>query len=134
MDYIASLDMGSETMVMALAEVYPRLVRVIAVEQMPSKGIERGRVRDRESAKDTVSQLLAIFSKEHGMKIDVLRISIPATWLQRVVVHKSFSSMRITKDLLQNLEKECRKMLPDDGPEPVTILSVSRTTCPWKAR
>jgi cell division protein FtsA len=126
MDYIASLNMGSETMVMALAEVRAGYTRVIAVEQVASRGIERGRVDDKEQASSVVQQLLTIFLEKHRMVIDKLRVSLPAMWLKREMKRVSLTSSRnIKPTYLENLERQCKMTPFDDKQELVTILPVS---------
>jgi cell division protein FtsA len=130
MDYVASLDMGSETMVMALAELSAGRIQVTDVEQVDSGGIERGRVKDEKLVKAATRRLLDAFRHEHGMEIDSLRVSLPATWLKRVVVKESLAFSRsraIAGADLKELEKQCRLALPDDGREPVTLLPLSYT-------
>ncbi|MDR2131247.1 MAG: pilus assembly protein PilM [Odoribacteraceae bacterium] len=126
MDYIASLDMGSETMVMALAEVSANRVQLIGVEQVASEGIERGRVKDEKWAKSSVKQLLEVFRQKHGMAIDTLRVSLPATWVKRSVIKVPLAASRsITTSYMERVEREARRLLPDNGREPVTMLPVS---------
>lgn len=115
-------------MVMALAEVNAGRVRVIAVEMAGSKGIERGKVKDEEQASAAVGQLLEVFREKHGMNIDSLRVSLPATWLKRTTVKEVLNPSRGVKEAyLDELEKRCRMSLPDDGREPVATLPLSYT-------
>jgi cell division protein FtsA len=125
MEYVASLDMGSETMVMALAEVSGNRRRAVAVEQVPSRGIERGKVTDVELAMDAVGSLLDAFRDKHGIDIDRLRVALPATWLKRSVIEKSTSfapAREITDAHLAALRKQCREALPDEVRDIVAIL------------
>ena len=51
MGYVASLDMGSETMVMALAEKTGDDCRLVGVMSVASQGIKRGKIIDKLRAK-----------------------------------------------------------------------------------
>jgi cell division protein FtsA len=122
--------MGSETMVMALAEVSAGRVRVLGVERAPSAGVERGRVTDEARARASVDRLLKTFRMEHGMIIDRLRVALPMTWLKRLAVEKTarFSHPRPVPDArLLELEEQARAAANDNDREIVSILPRSYT-------
>ncbi|MDR1414503.1 MAG: hypothetical protein LBI96_01720 [Odoribacteraceae bacterium] len=125
MKYVASLDMGSETMVMALAEVSTGLTRVQKVERIPSEGIERGRVRNAGLARESVRQLQEVFSQKHGIVIDQLRVALPMSWLRRVSREESASFPRprwLDDSHLAALKRQALASFLDDDREVVSIL------------
>ena len=128
MSYIASLDMGSETMVMALAEINAGRVHVRAVEQVASEGgIERGRVVNEKHAKAAVKRLLDAFREKHELSVDTLLVSLPANRMNRVTVNVPLTPCRrINATYLKKLEEQCMREYPiDAGWEPVAALPVS---------
>ncbi|MDR0544903.1 MAG: hypothetical protein LBG30_06145 [Odoribacteraceae bacterium] len=127
MNYMASLDMGSETMVMALAEISAGRVHVRAVEQVASEGIERGRVVNEKRAKAAVKRLLDAFREKHELNVDTLLVSLPANRMNRVTVNVPLTPCkRINATYLKKLEKQCMdEYATDAGWEPVVALPVS---------
>ena len=60
----ASLDIGSEKMVMALAERGQETCRLLSIKYQPSQGMERGVVKDWEKVRSRVQNLLEECLKE----------------------------------------------------------------------
>ncbi len=111
MGFVASLDMGSEKMVMALGETSGGECRLVGIESVASQGIHRGMVVDRLRVKSCVQRLLDKFKQEHEMHIDALNIALAGEWVQQVEDREvsKFSRMRrIEESDLLELEKKCR--------------------------
>lgn len=51
MGFVASLDMGSEKMVMALGEKFGRDCRLVGIISVASQGVKRGKIVDKLRAK-----------------------------------------------------------------------------------
>lgn len=111
MGFVASLDMGSEKMVMALGEVSGGECRLVGIESVASQGIHRGMVVDRLRVKSCVQRLLEKFKQEHEMHIDALNIALAGEWVQQVEdreISKFSRVKRVEEADLQELEKKCR--------------------------
>ena len=62
MDLVASLDIGSDKMVMALGERGEGYCRLIGTESVASEGVVRGYIEDRLKVKSCILRLLKKFS------------------------------------------------------------------------
>ena len=83
-EYIASLDMGSATMVMALGEHVRGSFRVIGIECIHSEGIERGMIVDKQKVRYCFLQLLSKFEKNYNMRIDTLHVALSGVCVRRL--------------------------------------------------
>lgn len=111
MGFVASLDMGSEKMVMALGEVVGGECCLVGIESVASQGIHRGMVVDRLRVKSCVQRLLERFKQEYEMHIDTLNIAMVGEWVQQVEdreISKFSRVKRVEEADLQELEKKCR--------------------------
>lgn len=88
MGYVASLDMGSETMVMALAEKTGDDCRLVGVMSVASQGIKRGKIIDKLRAKACIQQLLDGFESEHSVHIDSLNLALSGSWVKVLRIGK----------------------------------------------
>ncbi|WP_303179941.1 cell division FtsA domain-containing protein [uncultured Butyricimonas sp.] len=125
MGFVASLDMGSEKMVMALGETSGGECRLVGIESVASQGIHRGMVVDRLRVKSCVQRLLDKFKQEHEMHIDALNIALAGEWVQQVEEREvsKFSRMRrIEESDLLELEKKCRGNVNLDMEEIVDVV------------
>ena len=125
MGFVASLDMGSEKMVMALGETSGGECRLVGIESVASQGIHRGMVVDRLRVKSCVQRLLDKFKQEHEMHIDALNIALAGEWVQQVEDREvsKFSRMRrIEESDLLELEKTCRGNVNLDMEEIVDVV------------
>ena len=113
MAYVASLDMGSETMVMALGEQDREEIHLIGVELAPSQGVVRGRMADKFQVKKVIQHLLETFRNNYGIQIDTLQVALPGTWLKQVSDRENhtFSKPREVKvSHLEDLKDRCSNM------------------------
>ena len=125
MGFVASLDMGSEKMVMALGETSGGECRLVGIESVASQGIHRGMVVDRLRVKSCVQRLLDKFKQEHEMHIDALNIALAGEWVQQVEdreVSKFSRVRRIEESDLLELEKKCRGNVNLDMEEIVDVV------------
>lgn len=74
MGLTASLDMGSEKMVMALASVDNAGCRLTGIKIIASQGIDRGIIKDREKVNTCIRGLMTELVKDR--KVDVLNIAL----------------------------------------------------------
>ncbi|WP_294141414.1 cell division FtsA domain-containing protein [uncultured Sanguibacteroides sp.] len=121
MGYVASLDMGSETMVMALAERTGDDCRLVGVMSVASQGIKRGKITDKLRAKVCIQQLLDGFESEHSVHIDSLNITLSGSWVKLLEDRESlkYSKLQgVTQHDLLELEKRCKSSL-ENGDEVV---------------
>ena len=125
MGFVASLDMGSEKMVMALGETSGGECRLVGIESVASQGIHRGMVVDRLRVKSCVQRLLDKFKQELEMHIDALNIALAGEWVQQVEereVSKFSRVRRIEESDLLELEKKCRGNVNLDMEEIVDVV------------
>ena len=84
-DYVASLDIGTDKMAMALGMKDEGLCRLVGVESVGSEGIGRGWIENGDRARSQVRCLLERFKDEYGFDIDCLNVALPGKLLRRVV-------------------------------------------------
>lgn len=128
MAYVASLDMGSETMIMALAEKNGEELHLLGVESVSSQGITRGRITDKLRAKASVQHLLELFENEYKIHIESLNVALPATILRQVSDKESISFSRnqtIAQADLEELKKQCNGMAKSPAEKCIAILPAS---------
>ncbi|MEG2276945.1 MAG: cell division FtsA domain-containing protein [Odoribacter sp.] len=125
MGFTASLDMGSEKMVMALASTENNACRLTGIKIVASQGIERGIVKDKEKVRACIRGLMSELLKERDVDVmivalsgDVLRISerritVP---LQKKVVEQN--------DLLR-AEQRCIDGFEEGHDELVDVIPVA---------
>lgn len=109
MSLTASLDMGSEKMVMALASADQNACRLTGIKIVASQGMERGVMKDKDKAGLCIHSLMSELIKER--EIDVLNIALSGEALQ-------MSERRVTLPLqkrvveqsdLYRAEQRCRE-------------------------
>ena len=128
MEYVASLDIGSETMVMAVGEKSDSGCHVLGVECVSTEGIRRGRIIDRFQVKECIQHLLTAFKRKHAMNIDSLKIAVPNSWLEQEEWKERVrfsSSKKITPDVLFDVEKKCRESMAEMGKQWVDMLPLA---------
>lgn len=74
MGLTASLDMGSEKMVMALASIDSSACRLTGIKIVASQGMERGMMKDKEKARTCVRGLMSELVKDR--EVDVINIAL----------------------------------------------------------
>lgn len=128
MGYVASLDMGSETMVMALAEKTGDDCRLVGVMSVASQGIKRGKIIDKLRAKACIQQLLDGFESEHSVHIDSLNIALSGSWVKVLEDRESLKyakSQGVTQHDLIELEKRCRNTLENGNEVVVDVVPMA---------
>lgn len=125
MGLTASLDMGSEKMVMALAAAEHGACRLTGIKIVASQGMERGIMKDKDKAKACVRTLMSELVKDR--EIDVMNIALSGEALQ-------MSERRITVPLqkrvveqgdLYRAEQRCREGLGGGHDELVDLIPVA---------
>lgn len=76
----ASLDMGGEKMVMALASMEGSACRLLGIKTIASQGIEHGLIKDWEKVSGCIHVFMSEFVKDR--EIDVLNIVLPSEVLK----------------------------------------------------
>lgn len=123
MGLIASLDMGAETMVMALGSVEEQSVNLELIKFQISQGIERGVIKDWELVKNGIDTLQTELLK--GREIEVLNVSLSgAVWQVKehrvwINLHKKY----VEKGDLVRAEQRCREILK--GEEIIDLIPVA---------
>ena len=121
----ASLDIGSEKMVMALAERGQETCRLLSIKYQPSQGMERGVVKDWEKVRSRVQNLLEECLKEGD--IDFLNVALSGKAVQ--VLEKKVT-LAIQKKVVEEVDlshamERCRESFEGGRDEVVGLLPVS---------
>ena len=118
----ASLDMGSEKMVMAWAETGQGNHRLLAVKYLPSQGMERGMVKDWEKMRACVQALLSELTKEH--QVDVLNVALAgkAVHVFEKEVTVAVQKKTVEQGDLNRALARCREELADVREEVVDLI------------
>lgn len=125
MGLTASLDMGSEKMVMALASVEGGACRLTGIKIVASQGIERGMIRDKDKVQTCISSLMTELVKDR--QVDVMNVALSGSALR-------MSERRITVPLqkrvveqndLWKAEQRCADSFEGGRDELVDIIPVA---------
>lgn len=121
----ASIDMGTERMVMALAHVENGNYHLTGVKRVASQGMSGGRVKDVEKVRGCLHALMADLVK--GRSIDVLNIVLSGYALsmteRRVAV--AVQKKMVEQVDLQRAEEHCRKNWHGGDDELVDLIPVA---------
>ena len=85
-----SIDMGSDSIKIVVAEMYNDNLYVLASASRKSKGIKRGLVTDKELAKESLEKAVADIEKQIGLKIDKAIVVVPSNDRQLKIVSGSY--------------------------------------------
>lgn len=122
-----SLDIGSDTIKIAVCELFQNKLNVLAATACKSKGIKRGLITDFELASITIKQAFNEIEDMLGFKINKVIASVPSYLAEYSIIKSSIeidSSKTISsKEVMKVLEKSISsKSL--DGREMVTVLPI----------
>ena len=127
----SSIDFGSDTIKVVVAELFNNKINLLANASMPSKGIKKGLISDPDLAKESV--LKAIGEVEHvlGLKIKKIVASIPSFNAEYSIVKGDIKINNEDKvvtndDVLNSLEVAVRSVQFSTR-EMITILPVDYT-------
>lgn len=125
MGLTASLDMGSEKMVMALASTEGQGCHLTGIKVMAAQGIERGMIKDKDKVRACIHSLMTELVKDR--QVDVMNIALSGTVLK-------ISERRITVPLqkkvveqndLNRAEQRCADTFEGGHDELVDIIPVA---------
>lgn len=122
-----SLDIGSDTIKIAVCELYQNKLNVLAATSFKSNGIKRGLITDFEVASLTIKQAFSEIADMLGFKINKVIASVPSYMAEYNIIKGSISidsSNTInSSDVMRSLEAAIKtKSL--DGREIVTVLPI----------
>ena len=122
-----SLDIGSDTIKIAVCELFQNKLNVLAATSCKSKGIKRGLITDFELASITIKQAFNEIEDMLGFKINKVIASVPSYLAEYSIIKSSIeidSSKTISsKEVMKVLEKSIRSKTLD-GREMVTVLPI----------
>lgn len=125
MGFVASLDMGSDKMVMALGDKTGSDCRLVGIISVASQGVKRGKVVDKLRAKACIQRLLDRFESEHQVHIDSLNIALSGAWVKQIEDRENIKFPR-PKDIdfgdLLEMEKKCRSVVASGNEEIVDVV------------
>ena len=124
----SSVDIGSDTIKVAVCELYKGKLNLLAASSVKSKGIKKGLITDFEAASLSVKSALDEIEAMLGIKIKKVVVSVPSYFAEFVVTKGSIDVQGednvITGDdvikVLQNAMNQ--KLMP--GKEMVTMLPI----------
>lgn len=121
----ASLDMGAEKMVMALASVEGASCRLLGIKIVGSQGMERGLLKDKEKARACVRTLASELIKDR--EVDVMNIALPGEALQIFERRISLPIQRksVESGDLERALQRCREEVLDDRDELIEVIPVA---------
>ena len=114
MGLIASLDIGTETTVMALGRQEAEGVYLDGVKFQVTQGVERGVIQDWEQVEHAVNALQSELLKER--EVEVLNIGLSGAILQSEICRVRIQLQRKTIEHgdLWRAEERCRRMHPEE--------------------
>ncbi len=122
-----SLDIGSDTIKIAVCELYQNKLNLLAASSYKSKGIKRGLINDFDLASITVKQAFNEIEEMIGIKINKVIASVPSYLAEYNIVKASIaldSNLTISaNDVMKSLE-EAIKTKAINGREMVTVLPI----------
>ena len=125
MGFVASLDIGSEKMVMALGEKSGSDCRLVGVISIASQGVKRGKIIDKLRAKACIQRLLDRFKSEYEVHIDALNVALSGAWVKQIEDRENIKFSRpksIDQGDLQEMEKKCRSVVGAGDEEVVDVI------------
>ena len=125
MGFVASLDMGSEKMVMALGEKSGSDCRLVGILSVASQGVKRGKIVDKLRAKACILRLLDRFKEEYQVHIDALNVALGGAWVKQIEDRENIKFPRpknIDPSDLQETEKKCRGAVASGDEEVVDVV------------
>ena len=85
-----SIDMGSDSIKIVVAEMYNDNLYVLASASRKSKGIKKGLVTDRELARESLEKAISEIEKQIGFRIDKAIVTVPSNDRKLKIVSGSY--------------------------------------------
>ncbi len=92
---MASLDVGSDTLKLVVGEMIKNKLNILAVSEVPSKGVKKGLVVNKETFGDALKEVIKKAEEIIGLKINQLVVNVPENSAEFVV---SEGSVDITSE------------------------------------
>lgn len=122
-----SLDIGSDSIKIAVCELYQNKLNLLAATSCKAEGIKRGLIADFDAACNSVAQAFQNISDMVGFKVDKVIASVPSYMAEYNIVKGSISlnqNNQITPhDVMKTLEKAITSK-KIEGREMVTVLPI----------
>ncbi len=85
-----SIDMGSDSIKIVVAEIYNDNIYVLASASRKSKGIKKGLIADKELAKESLEKAINEIEKQIGFRIDKAIVTVPSNDRNLKIVSGSY--------------------------------------------
>ena len=85
-----SIDMGSDSIKIVVAEIYNDNIYVLASASRKSKGIKKGLIADKELAKESLEKAINEIEKQIGFRIDKAIVAVPSNDRNLKIVSGSY--------------------------------------------
>lgn len=122
-----SLDIGSDSIKIAVCELYQNKLNLLAATSVKAQGIKRGLITDVDSASRCIKEAFNDISDMVGFKVDKVIASVPSYLAEYNIIKGSTeidSNSSITsRDVMKSLEAAISSK-KNDGKEMVTVLPI----------
>ena len=122
-----SLDIGSDSIKIAVCELYQNKLNLLAATSVKAQGIKRGLITDVDSASRCIKEAFNDISDMVGFKVDKVIASVPSYLAEYNIIKGSSeidSNSSITsRDVMKSLEAAISSK-KNDGKEMVTVLPI----------
>lgn len=125
MGLTASLDMGSEKMVMALGAIERNVCRLTGIKILASQGMERGLVKDKDKVRACIRTLMAELVKDREVEVMNVAISGEALRISEHRVSISLPKRIVEQNDLYRAEQRCKEGLSTGSDELVDMIPVA---------
>ena len=123
----ASLDIGSDSIKIAVCELYQNKLNLLAATSVKSEGIKRGLIADFDLACNSIKEAFNSISEMVGFKVDKVIASVPSYMAEYNIVKGSIdidvNNVINPDDVMKSLEKAITSK-KIDGREMVTVLPI----------
>lgn len=122
-----SLDIGSDTIKIAVCELYQNKLNLLAASSFKARGIKRGLITDFDMASVTIKQAFSEIEQMLGFKIKKVITTVPSYLAEYHIIKGSIkidSNLNISSNQVMDSLEVAIKTKPMDGKEMVTVLPI----------
>lgn len=118
--YIAAIDLGTKKVAVAVGELTPSGVKIVAYTDAPSRGMNHGRIENPQLASNAIKEALAKLRTDYGLKIEKAYIGeaghdIKCVSTEPVQTQREAENEMITAEEINKITQGMHKLSFDDG-------------------
>ena len=102
--YIAAIDLGTKKVAAAIGERTPHGVKIIAYAQVPSRGMNHGRIENPANASSAIKEAVEKVEAECGLKIEKAYIGIAGHDIQCIITDPVLTPRKVAEELITQEE------------------------------